>query len=54
MPSQTRKMRDLVETTTNAQDRSDTVLGFRDPGQELSVISSGSKENDATEQSRSA
>lgn len=57
MPSQTKKMRDWVDTTTHAQDRSDIIQGFgqgfRDPEQEPSVITSGSKENDASEQSRS-
>lgn len=45
---------DLVGTTTNAEDSSDIMLGFREPEQEPSVITSGSKENDATEQSRSS
>lgn len=41
-------------TTTRAQDTSDIMLGCRDPEQEPSLITSGSNENDATEQSRSA
>lgn len=54
MPSQTAKTRDLVDTTTHAEDGSDIMPWFRDPEQEPSVITSGSNENDATEQSRSA
>lgn len=54
MPSHTEEMRDLGDTTTHAQDRSDIMPGCRDPEQEPSVITPASNENDAPEQSRSA